>query len=165
MSSLKKLRVLVCLLAFLLASVVAAAQVGNQASVEGTVTDPSGAVVPDVAIQLTNTGTGAVFTGASNESGYFRFPVVPVGTYELTVQSSGFSPFVLKPVEVAVGAKLNLPVSLGVAGKKEAVEVTGEVPVVETTRTQVSSTVDAASVSDLPVNGRNFIDFVLLTPG
>ncbi|HYL11831.1 MAG TPA: carboxypeptidase regulatory-like domain-containing protein [Terriglobales bacterium] len=159
----KKLYIFVCLLISLFSAVVFA-QVGNQASVEGTVTDPSGAVVPNVAIKLTNTGTGAAFTGTSNESGYFRFPVIPVGSYELTAQAPGFAPYKLTAIDVAVGAKMNLPISLAVVGQKEAMLVTGEVPLVETTRTRVSATVDDHAVADLPVNGRNFMDFVLLTP-
>jgi len=79
----KKFYIFLWLLTSLFSTVVFA-QVGNQASVEGTVTDPSGAVVPNVAIKLTNTGTGIAFTGMTNDSGYFRFPVIPVGTYELT---------------------------------------------------------------------------------
>ena len=149
----------------LLLAVVALAQVGNQASLEGTVTDTTGAVVPNVAIKLTNTGTGATFTSGTDETGYFRFPVIPVGMYELSANRDGFAPYILKAIDVAVGAKVNLPIRLGIAGKKEAVEVTGELPVVETTRTQVSSTVDDHAVSELPANGRNFMDFVLLTPG
>jgi Carboxypeptidase regulatory-like domain/TonB dependent receptor len=158
----KKLCFFICLLTSLSAGVLA--QVGNQASVEGTITDPSGAVVPNVAIKLTNTGTGATFTGTSNESGYFRFPVIPVGTYELTAQSSGFAAYRLTAIDVVVGAKMNIPFSLTMARQQAAVVVTGEVPVVETTRTRVSSLVEERAVADLPVNGRNFMDFVLLTP-
>jgi hypothetical protein len=159
----KKLYIFVPLLASLFSAVLFA-QVGNQASVEGTVTDFSGAVVPNVAIKLTNTGTGAVFTDTSNASGYFRFPVIPVGTYELTALGSGFAPYKLMTIDVVVGAKINLPISLAVAQQKQEIVVSGEVPVVETTRTQVSATVDDRAVSNLPVNGRNFMDFVLLTP-
>jgi len=160
----RKLYIFLCLLTSLFSAVVFA-QVGNQASVEGIVTDASGAVVPNVAIKLTNTGTGVAFTGTSNESGYFRFPVIPVGRYELIAQGSGFAPHKLTAIDVVVGAKINLPVSLAVAGQNETIAVTGEVPVVETTRTQVSATVDDHAVADLPVNGRNFMEFVLLTPG
>ncbi|MGZ4837451.1 MAG: TonB-dependent receptor domain-containing protein [Terriglobales bacterium] len=145
-------------------SAFAIAQIGNQASLEGTVTDSTGAVVPNVAVKLTNTGTGAVFTIATNESGYFRFPVIPVGAYQLNATRDGFAPYIQKSIDVAVGAKVNLPIVLAVAGQKEKVEVTGELPVVETTRTQLSSVVDDNAVSELPVNGRNFMDFVLLTP-
>ena len=129
----KKLYIFVCLLTSLLSAVVFA-QVGNQASVEGIVTDPSGAMVPNVAIKLTNTGTGAALTGTSNESGYFRFPVIPVGTYELTAESSGFAPYKVTAIDVVVGAKINLPISLGVAGQTAAIVVTGEVPALKATQ-------------------------------
>jgi hypothetical protein len=160
----RKISTLLCVLTALLFTVVALAQTGNQGSLEGTMTDSSGAVVPSVTVKLTNTGTGAGFTSATNESGYFRFPVIPVGMYDLTANRDGFAPYIQKAIDVAVGAKVNLSISLAVAGQKESVVVTGALPVVETTRTQVSSMVDDHSVSELPVNGRNFMDFVLLTP-
>jgi Carboxypeptidase regulatory-like domain len=141
------------------------AQTGNQGSVEGTVTDPSGALVPGTVLTLTNAQTGIAFTSASNDSGYFRFPIVPVGTYELKAENKSFATLTQKQVEVQVGARVNLPVVLALAGQKEAVVVTGEMPAVETTRSSVSNLVNDRSVVDLPVNGRNFIDFVLLTPG
>ncbi|HZU23302.1 MAG TPA: TonB-dependent receptor, partial [Terriglobales bacterium] len=155
---------LVSLFASLLLCAAAFAQVGNEASLEGTITDPTGAVVPNVVVKLVNTGTGAAFSATSNDSGYFRFPVITVGTYELTASPSGFSPYTLKGIEVAVGAKINLPVALAVGGQRESVMVTAETPVIETTRTPVAETVDHHAVSELPVNGRNFMDFVLLTP-
>src|SRR3954470_8066985 len=129
---------------FLLAG-VALSQSG-QGSVEGTITDTSGAVVPGVNIKLTNAGTGLSFTTASNESGYFRFPVVPVGTYDLTAESKAFAAFAQRGFPVNVGSAVNLPISLNVAGQKEAVEVTGELPVVETTRSSLSNTVTQRSV-------------------
>ncbi len=161
---LTKMSVLFCLLALLLGSVASIAQVGNQASLEGTITDSTGAVVPGVAVKLNNTGTGAGFTTVTSDTGYFRFPVIPVGTYELNASRAGFAAYTQKGIDVAVGAKVNLPIALAVAGQTQKIEVTAEQPVVETTRTQVSSTVDDRSVSELPVNGRNFMDFVLLTP-
>jgi len=157
-------RVLIVLMAIVLVAACAFAQSG-QGSVEGTVTDSSGAVVPSAALKLTNEATGLSFTTASNETGYFRFPVVPVGTYDLTAESKSFAPYTQKGFPVTVGGKVNLPISLSLASQKESVEVTGEAPVVETTRTNVASAVSARSVSELPVNGRNFLDFTLLTPG
>ena len=104
----RKIGTLACVLAALLFTVVALAQTGNQGSLEGTMTDSSGAVVPAVTVKLTNTGTGAGFTSATNESGYFRFPVIPVGMYELTANRDGFAPYIQKEIDVAVGAKVNL---------------------------------------------------------
>lgn len=146
-------------------SAVAIAQVGNQASLEGTVTDSTGAVVPGATLSATNTATGAKFTVDSNQDGLFRFALLPVGTYTLRVAKQGFAEQVRNDVPVTVGSKLNVDFKLNVTGKAEVVNVTEQLPLVETTRTTVSSTVDAASVAELPVNGRNFLDFVLLTPG
>jgi hypothetical protein len=141
------------------------AQGGGQGSVEGTVADSTGAVVPGVTLKLTNEATGLSFTAASNEAGYFRFPVVPVGNYDLSAESKSFASFTQKGFAVTVGSKVNLPITMTPATQKEAVEVTGELPVVETTRSNVASTVSDRAISELPVNGRNFIDFTLLTPG
>ncbi len=155
--------ILVCLLfVFLGASF---AQGGNQGLMEGTVVDQSGAVVPGAEITATHAATGAVFKVVSKDDGLFTFPVLPVGTYDVEVKRQGFTTVTEKNVELTIGAKLNLQLALKVSSKEETVEVTGQAPVVETTRTQVSSTVDERSVENLPTNGRNFIDFVLLTPG
>ena len=161
----KSVRLLACVFVCLLAATVAFAQSANTGSVEGTVTDVSGAVVPNAALKLTNNGTGASLDQTSDSSGYFRFPVVPVGSYQLAASASGFGKYSLNDLNVTVGGKVNLNIPLVVTGQQTTVEVTSEVPLVETTRTQVSSTVNSLSVSELPVNGRNFMDFVLLTPG
>ncbi len=141
------------------------AQVGNQGSIEGTIADQKGGVVPGATVTVRNTATDAKFSATTDESGYFHFLVLPVGTYELTVEKSGFATITQKEIPLRVGAKLNFNLSLPLAAQQASVVVTGETPVVETTRTQVSSTVDDRAVANLPVNGRNFIDFVLLTPG
>jgi len=140
-------------------------QVGNQGSIEGTILDQKGGAVPGASLTLKNMATGATFTASSDEYGLFRFPVVPVGTYQLTAEKSGFATFTQKDIELTVGAKLNLSLGLPVATQQSSVVVTAEVPVVETTRTSVSATVNDKAVANLPVLGRNFINFVLLTPG
>ena len=141
------------------------AQTVNQGSIEGTVTDPSGAVVPGATLTATNTATGISQATQSNAEGYYRFIALPVGSYDLTINKAGFAAQTRKGVDVSVGAKISLDIKLGVSTAEQTVNVTEETPLVETTRTQVSTTVDATSVRDLPVNGRNFLDFVLLTPG
>jgi hypothetical protein len=141
------------------------AQTVNQGSIEGTVTDPSGAVIPGTALTATNTATGLAQTTQSNAEGYYRFIALPVGSYDLTINKTGFAAQTRRGVDVSVGAKISLDIKLGVSGAEQTVNVTEETPLVETTRTNVSTTVDSTSVRDLPVNGRNFLDFVLLTPG
>ncbi|MGE5112613.1 MAG: TonB-dependent receptor [Acidobacteriaceae bacterium] len=134
-------------------------------AIEGTVTDASGAVVPGVKVTVLNSATGATQETTSNADGLFQFPVLAAGNYKLTASKSGFATVQQNNVSLNVGGKLNLPISMPVASKGESVTVTSEVPVIETTRTQVSSNVNERSIRELPVNGRNFIDFVLLTPG
>lgn len=141
------------------------AQSGNQGSVRGALTDQSGAVVVGARLTAINVYTGLSFVSESGPDGLYLFPLLPVGAYNLRVEKSGFSPLSQEGIQVTVGSKLTLDLKLGVGGTKETVNVTEDAPLVETTRTQVSSTVDANSVGNLPVNGRNFIDFVLLTPG
>src|SRR5256885_4826241 len=149
---------------FLLISLALFAQSGNQGTMEGTVSDPSGAVVSGVQITATNTATGATFTISTGSDGLFRFPLLPVGTYEVSASREGFNRYIQKDVVLNVGAKLNLPITLPIASAQQTVQVSAEPPLVETTRTQVSSTVNDVAVANLPTNGRNFLDFVLLTP-
>jgi hypothetical protein len=160
-----RIRILAAVLGVLLCAGTGSAQSLSSGSVEGTVLDPQGAAVPAANITAKNTATSGSFTTTTDESGFFRFPVLPVGKYDLTIEKSGFATLTQKEVIVTVGSKVNLPVSLQLAGQVSVVTVTGETPVVETTRTQVSATVAEKSIASLPVNGRNFIDFVLLTPG
>jgi outer membrane receptor protein involved in Fe transport len=141
------------------------AQSGNEASIEGVVTDPSGAVVPGAEIKARNLQTLASFSGVTNEGGLFAFPVLPLGTYELITHRSGFATLVASDLVLTVGAKVNLTLRLALPSRAESIVVKGDAPVVETTRTGLSATVDSRSVSDLPVNGRDFTNFVLLTPG
>jgi outer membrane receptor protein involved in Fe transport len=147
----------------LLAGSAALAQ--SSGAMSGLVTDPTGAVLPGVSLTATNAATGIGFQTTSTDAGVFVFPFLPVGTYELSAERSGFGTVVRKGIVVTVGANLNLSLAMAVAGQKETVEVTGELPVVETTRSSVAATVAASSISELPVNGRNFMDFVQLTPG
>lgn len=138
---------------------------GDQGSLEGIVTDPSGAVVPATTLRITDQQRAASFTATSNKDGLFRFPVLPPGIYELVAQRPGFAVWLKKDIEVTVGARINLNVTLQLAGAAESVEVRDPAAPVETTRSAVNSIVDSRSVSGLPANGRNFLDFVLLTPG
>src|SRR5215813_5391587 len=154
------------LTAFLIASVsLSLAQGGNQGTIAGTVTDSSGALVPGAEITATNTSTRAAFKTVSTDDGFFEFALLPVGTYDIDARKQGFNPLSAKDVKLTIGAKLSLTLELKVSAQGETVVVNGEAPVVETARTQVSSTIDDREVANLPTNGRNFIDFALLTAG
>lgn len=154
------------LISLVLAGITMAfAQGGNQGAIEGTVADQTGAMVAGAELTATHSATGATFKTTSKEDGFFEFPLLPVGLYDVVAKKQGFTIVTEKSVKLTVGAKLTLRLELKVSGTSETVVVTGEAPVVETTRTEVSATVDDQAVANLPTNGRNFIDFVLLTPG
>jgi hypothetical protein len=135
------------------------------ASMNGTVVDQTGAVVPEVQIKVRNINTGLERTGAANEDGYYTIPLLPVGEYELTAEHAGFATLKRSRLKLTVGQMLTLDLTLAVAGAQEVVEVAAQAPLVEVTQASVNSTVNDQAVATLPVNGRNFIDFVLLTPG
>ncbi len=136
-----------------------------QGSIAGFVTDTTEAALPGVALTATNLETLAVFTATSGDAGFFSFPALPPGNYQLEARREGFSNYVRKDLAVTVSARMDLQISLPVAGRQETVVVRGEAPLLESTRSQVSSTLRERSISGLPVNGRSFIDFALLTPG
>ena len=158
-------RVLVA--AFLIAALSASVawSQGNQGTLEGTVVDQSGASVPGAKLTATNNATAINFYSTSDSNGLFTFPVLPVGTYTIQVEHPGFAKVNEKNVTVTVGARVNLSFKLSVVRQTEVITVTDEPPILETTRSQVSNTVNDAFIENLPTNGRNFINFALLTPG
>ena len=163
MSPLKGL--LVVVLASPLAAPTFAQSQAAGGAIQGTVTDESGAVLPGVAVTIRNQGTGVVRETRTDPVGLFRAPLLPVGTYEVTAALTGFATTKRPSLVLNIGSVLSIDIALKVAAAQEEVTVTAEAPVIETARTQQSSTVNERAVSNLPVNGRNFIDFVLTTPG
>ncbi|MCU1226434.1 MAG: hypothetical protein JWQ42_4527 [Edaphobacter sp.] len=140
-------------------------QGGNQGVVEGFVTDASGAAITAATATLSDAAKGTLLTSETDKAGRFIFPVVPSGIYTLKIEQQGFATSEAKNVIVTVGAKISLTVQLTVASANQQVDVNTEIPVVDTARTTVAETVNARAVAELPVNGRNFLDFTLLTPG
>ena len=134
-------------------------------TIEGTVTDESGAVLPGAAVTVRNTATGATREASSDPAGLYRAPLLPVGPYEITAALSGFATTRLTNLTLTIGQVLDADLTLKLASAQEEVTVTAEAPVLEVARTHQASTVGERLVSSLPVNGRNFIDFALTTPG
>ena len=135
------------------------------ASLNGTITDPSGGAVPNANVTVVNTTTGLTRSTTTNDAGLYTFIALPVGTYDLTVEAKGFKTPKRTGIQLQVGAAATIDVRLEVGATQETVTVAAEAPVVETTRSSAASTVTEKAVANLPVNGRNFIDFTLLTPG
>jgi len=142
----------------------AQSEVGG-ATMNGTVTDSSGAAVPNAKVTALNQGTGLTRSTLTNDAGLYNLLRLPVGTYDLNIERQGFKTARKTAITLSVGALVTFDVAMEVGAVQEAVTVTAEVPLVESTRSQTSTVINAKSVSDLPLNGRNFLDFALLTPG
>lgn len=142
----------------------AQSEVGG-ATLNGTVTDPSGAAVAGARVVVTNDDTGLTRETVTSEAGLYNFGRLPVGRYTLAIDTPGFKAVRRSSVGLSVGAIATLDISLEVGAASETVTVSAETPVLETTRSQTSTTVTEKAVRDLPINGRNFLDFATLTPG
>lgn len=133
-------------------------------SINGTVTDPSGAVVSDAKISITNTATGQSVELTSNSSGAFSTGPLPPGTYKVQVTAKGFST-VSQPVVVQVGNTATVNPKLSVGQESTVVEVQGSTVQVNTEQATVQGVLTSAQIENLPVNGRNFLDLAQLEPG
>src|SRR5262249_8760270 len=116
-----------------------------------------------VKVRELNTSFAASTT--TNDHGMFRFAILPVGQYELRADHAGFATVQVNKIDLTIGANLTLTLCFSVASAKEEMAVTDEAPILEQTRSQLSTTIDNRLISELPVNGRDFTTFVLLTPG
>jgi len=131
----------------------------------GTCVDPEGAVMPGVLIQVKNQDTGFTRSTVSDANGFFRLDLLPSGTYDIRADLSGFKSEIKRGVEVTLGSSVKVKFELAISAVKEEIVVTAESPVVETTKASVSAGVSDRQIANLPLNGRDFTDFVVLTPG
>src|SRR5262245_18711001 len=153
------------LVVFLLSSSLSAQTTVADARLNGTVTDPTSAAIPDAKVTVHNTETGLTRETQTTDAGLYDFPSLPVGRYELTIEKTGFSSVKRTGILLTVGALTTIDTSLQLGGLTEVVEVTEVAPVVESSRSSTATTISMESVSNLPLNGRSFIDLSTLTPG
>ena len=148
-------------------SIIALAQSqANTGNIEGRVTDANAASVPNVTVTATNLATGLSKNAQTNDEGIYRIVFLPPGTYKVeTSGAQGFTPATFTNVVVTVGGQTPLDIQLAVGNATvNMVDVSAEGQVVETARTSISSVVNERAIQNLPVNGRNFLDFATLTP-
>src|SRR6267154_1296205 len=131
----------------------------------GTVTDSSGAAVPNAKVMVKNNGTNAEETVMTDDTGYFRVGKLQPGEYTVSVEAQGFGPFKAQQVIVQVGSVTDIPARLNVASAGATVVVSAEVPQVNTNSQEFAPTLDQAAISNLPINGGRWSSFALLTPG
>jgi len=150
-----------CLVSVLLVlSAPSPAQVAS-AELTGSVQDASGAFVPGARVTATNVETNATRTAVSDkDGGYFLNQLAP-GDYSVTVEAPGFTKAEANGVSITVGQMAELPVALTIASGKEVVEVSSEAALVETSRTSSTDTIGQRRIDNLPINGRNYINFTL----
>jgi Carboxypeptidase regulatory-like domain len=131
-------------------------------SVVGKVTDPSGAVVPGVAIKATNQSTSFSREATTDTSGEYLISLLPVGRYTITAQKQGFEPFTLSDVVVNVNENLRVDVPLSLGKAAQSISVNTSVVEVETRSATLGKVIDEAKIVDLPLNARNFLNLVVL---
>lgn len=152
-------------LLFLFATGLAPAQTAGSGGITGTVTDPSGSVIPAASITVNNSDTGSSLSLATNAAGIYVATFLQPGHYSVVAGKPGFSTTERKGLTVEVGRNITVDFSLRVQTGSETVTITGEAPVVDTERTEASQVVSESMVRNLPIVGRRWDNFVLLTPG
>ena len=135
----------------------------TSATIAGTVRDPSGAPIAGANVIAANIDRNQKQQTMTDAAGRFRFPVLPVGAYEITAARDGFAPW-HRTTRLGVGSSLDIPITLTIA-QSETIDVTGALPAVDSGRTEIASSITPEEVRSLPLNGRNYLDLALLAPG
>ena len=134
-------------------------------TIEGTVTDPQGAAVPNASVTIRNVATDESRTVTTSSQGFFTATELQVGTYDVTVKQPNFKTYVSKHVELDASSTATINAQLTVGSVNEQVSVEASAVAVETTSGELSSTVEGNEVRELPLNGRSFVELTQLTPG
>ena len=134
-------------------------------TLQGTVLDPQGGVVPHAKVTVRNLATGVERTTETDDSGNFLVSALPVGTYRVEIRREGFKTFVQSGITLEVDQRARLDITLQVGSLGETVTVTSEAPLVRTEDTTVGGVVENRRIMDMPLNGRFFLDLANLLPG
>src|SRR6266404_1113515 len=141
-------------------------QAGTSFTLQGTLLDPTGAVIPDATVTVKNVSLGVTRTNKTDQQGHYIFAALPPeGQYEISVLARGFAPQTKRGLTFTSGGDSVVDFNLKPGTVQETVEVTTEAPLVESSKADLSHTVTTQQLVNLPDNGRNFFDFVSLTPG
>jgi hypothetical protein len=152
------------LLLTLLAAGVCSAQFALRGSISGIITDSSQAIMPGVAVTLTDVGRNQVFKAVSNATGLYSFTQLNIGRYQISVEHPGFRKAVSAVIDLATGQIARLDLVLEVGAVTESVEITASAPLLQTGQALVGQTVERDLITSLPVKGRNFTAFAALAP-
>ncbi|HEY3128460.1 MAG TPA: TonB-dependent receptor, partial [Acidobacteriota bacterium] len=150
---------------FLAVFAVTFAQISSTSRIEGTVRDNSGSIVPGAEITVTNTQTGATYKALTNDEGAFSVPALPVGIYKVAASVPGFKTVAVENVKLEVGIPANVNIILTVGEISEQVTVIGGSEIIQTTSTNIATTITGRQITDLPFTSRDALDLILFLPG
>jgi len=149
----------------LLLGVVWPANGQSTATLQGTVTDPAGAAVPNAKVVASNEATGVQSETVSDSAGEYLFPSLLIGNYKLEITASGFQKIVFTGLKLDVASTVTKNVSLTLGQSSQTVEVVAVEPLVNTSSNEIGQVINDKTVQQIPLNGRHFTDLSLLTPG
>ena len=145
--------------------VVPAAHASVTATMSGTVTDPTGAVIPGATVAAHNTDTGIDSSTQTNAQGYYSFPALPTGKYQVTIKAAGFEEYRETGLVLDVNTALRIDAVMKVGSVSQEVSVSSTSVHVETTNTQMGEVIGTTKMTSLPLNGRSYTDLLALQPG
>ena len=151
--------------AFLMLALAGPSWAQSTATLQGTVTDAQGGVIPGASVTASNAETGLQRSVITDTAGNYQMAALPVGTYQLETRLTGFQPRLLKDIRLEVARTVVVNVQLGVSNLTEVVAVTAEAPVIDSANTSVGQVINQRTVQEIPLNGRHFVDLGLLIPG
>ena len=150
---------------FALFAAIAFSQGVSTGRMDGTVTDPQGAAVPNAKVDVVDVATGAAFSTTTNEKGEWALPSMRVATYRITVNQPGFKVAVVDGVEMHAGVPTSVPVKLELGQSTETIVVEGGAEIVQTTTAAVSNTITGRQIYELPFATRNAVELMVTQPG
>src|SRR5262249_8335727 len=165
MSRTKFFHTAILLLVLAFGSAAAWAQSETEGAIGGTIVDQQGAVVPNAKVTVTNSGTNQPFVTPTSHTGAYRATPLQPGIYEVKIDAAGFTAYDQKNVVVEIGRITTIDPKMSVTAGSETVTVSSEAPTVNVEQQDFATNVNQTSINELPINGRRWSNFALLTPG
>src|SRR6266850_5257659 len=156
-------RYVLCVFCILALSVLPAVS-QTQAGISGVIHDPSGAVIPGVTVTVTNPATNFTRSAISNEAGVYNFPVLQPGRYNIKVELPGFRTITQNDLDLQVQQSARLDFTLQVGEVSQTIEVSGTAALIATENATVGTVIENKRIVEMPLNGRNFLQLVSLSP-
>jgi hypothetical protein len=155
----------VLVIIFMMGVLACPAVFAQTAQVSGSITDASGAAVPNASVKALNQNTGTARTAVSNDDGYYLLPLLQPGTYAISVDHTGFATKVLSGITLEVGQSPTINVTMELGQVSQRIDVASRAPEVDLTSSTISGVVSQTDIVELPLNGRDWTQLATLEPG